>query len=115
MCVDPMIHSTIVWYKEEKTEQLRLQLKSLEILIVYARLFSDVLWLVITMFMTSKLMTGLSLTILYIFTSELFPTYTRNSMQALCSALGRAGGIIATQMPLLVSDFNNKEIFFIYT
>ncbi|XP_073945807.1 solute carrier family 22 member 1-like isoform X2 [Choristoneura fumiferana] len=61
----------------------------------------DVLWLVITMFMTSKLMTGLSFTILYIFTSELFPTYTRNSMQALCSALGRVGGIIATQMPLL--------------
>lgn len=57
------------------------------------------------MFMTSQLLTGMSFTILYIFTSELFPTYTRNSMQALCSSLGRIGGLIATQMPLLVSTY----------
>ncbi|KAI8432137.1 hypothetical protein MSG28_004620 [Choristoneura fumiferana] len=61
----------------------------------------DITWLVITMFMTSQLLTGMSFTILYIFTSELFPTYTRNSMQALCSSLGRIGGLIATQLPLL--------------
>ncbi|KAI8432140.1 hypothetical protein MSG28_004620 [Choristoneura fumiferana] len=54
----------------------------------------DITWLVITMFMTSQLLTGMSFTILYIFTSELFPTYTRNSMQALCSSLGRIGEVV---------------------
>ncbi|XP_073958453.1 solute carrier family 22 member 2-like [Choristoneura fumiferana] len=63
----------------------------------------SMLWLVITVYMTSRLITGMGYTITYVFTSELFPTYTRNSMQALCSSIGRIGGMVATQMPLLVA------------
>lgn len=43
-----------------------------------------------------------SYNIVYIYTSELFPTYTRNSMHAICSAMGRVGSLIAPQTPLLV-------------
>lgn len=66
-------------------------------------MFSGIHWLVVTIYMASKLTSAMFFKITYIFTSELFPTYTRNSMQALCSSLGRIGGIVATQMPLLVN------------
>ncbi|XP_075972558.1 organic cation transporter protein-like [Anticarsia gemmatalis] len=62
---------------------------------------TDMPWLSITMFMAGKFMASLYFTITYIFTSELFPTYTRNSMHALCSSLGRVGSIVAPQAPLL--------------
>lgn len=65
---------------------------------------SDLTWLSITMFMAGKLMASLYFTITYIYTSELFPTYTRNSMHALCSSLGRIGSIVAPQAPLLVRN-----------
>ncbi|KAI8439892.1 hypothetical protein MSG28_001355 [Choristoneura fumiferana] len=50
-----------------------------------------------------KLMSSFFFTITYIFTSELFPTYTRNSMHALCSSVGRIGSILAPQTPLLLA------------
>nr|XP_013190084.1 unnamed protein product [Amyelois transitella] len=59
-------------------------------------------WLSLIMYMASKLMSSFYFTITYMFTSELFPTYTRNSMHALCSSLGRIGSIIAPQTPLLM-------------
>nr|XP_049696746.1 organic cation transporter protein [Helicoverpa armigera] len=62
---------------------------------------TNMVWLSITMFMVSKLMATLYFTITYMYTSELFPTYTRNSMHALCSSLGRVGSIVAPQTPLL--------------
>lgn len=61
------------------------------------------------MYTTSKFTSGLFFSITYIFTSELFPTYTRNSMQALCSSLGRIGNVIAAQMPLLVNKLIQRE------
>ncbi|KAJ8724761.1 hypothetical protein PYW07_015719 [Mythimna separata] len=62
---------------------------------------TNMAWLSILMFMISKLMATLYFTITYMYTSELFPTYTRNSMHALCSSLGRVGSIVAPQTPLL--------------
>ncbi|XP_047989893.1 solute carrier family 22 member 3-like isoform X1 [Leguminivora glycinivorella] len=62
----------------------------------------DLPWLSITLFMSGKLMSSFYFSITYIFTSELFPTYTRNSMHALCSSVGRIGSIVAPQMPLLM-------------
>ncbi|CAB3220797.1 unnamed protein product [Arctia plantaginis] len=58
-------------------------------------------WLSLLMFMIGKLMASLYFNITYIYTSELFPTYTRNSMHAICSSLGRIGSIVAPQTPLL--------------
>lgn len=65
--------------------------------------FSDLPWLSIVFFMAGKLMSSFYFNITYLYTSELFPTYTRNSMHALCSSLGRIGSIISPQTPLLVS------------
>ncbi|XP_026745411.1 solute carrier family 22 member 3-like [Trichoplusia ni] len=63
-------------------------------------------WLSITMFMIGKLMASMFFMMTYMYTSELFPTYTRNSMHALCSSLGRIGSIAAPQMPLLAAYWN---------
>ncbi|KOB79380.1 Organic cation transporter [Operophtera brumata] len=62
----------------------------------------DLPWLSVMVYMVSKLMCSFYFGITYMYTSELFPTYTRNSMHALCSSLGRIGSIIAPQTPLLM-------------
>ncbi|CAH2063845.1 unnamed protein product, partial [Iphiclides podalirius] len=59
-------------------------------------------WLSILFYMAGKLMSSFYFNITYLYTSELFPTYTRNSMHALCSSLGRIGSIISPQTPLLM-------------
>ncbi|XP_023944221.2 organic cation transporter protein-like [Bicyclus anynana] len=58
-------------------------------------------WLSITFYMAAKLMCYFYFYTTYMYTMELFPTYTRNSMHALCSSIGRLGSIIAPQTPLL--------------
>ncbi|XP_050342010.1 organic cation transporter protein-like isoform X2 [Nymphalis io] len=63
----------------------------------------DLPWISISFFMAGKLMSSFFFAITYMYTSELFPTYTRNSMHALCSSLGRIGSIIAPQTPLLIT------------
>ncbi|CAG4983526.1 unnamed protein product [Colias eurytheme] len=62
---------------------------------------TDLPWLSITFYMAGKLMSSFYFNITYLYTSELFPTYTRNSMHALCSSLGRVGSLVAQQTPLL--------------
>ncbi|CAH0629132.1 unnamed protein product [Chrysodeixis includens] len=57
----------------------------------------------IFLYIGGKFSTFISIRIIYIYTSELFPTYTRNTMHALCSALGRTGAILAPQTPLLMA------------
>ncbi|XP_031763536.1 organic cation transporter protein-like [Galleria mellonella] len=59
-------------------------------------------WLSVLLSMAGKLMSSFYFNITYIYTSELFPTYTRNSMHALSSSLGRIGSIVAPQTPLLM-------------
>ncbi|XP_023944220.2 organic cation transporter protein [Bicyclus anynana] len=58
-------------------------------------------WLSIMVYMAGKLMCTFYFYITYIYTAELFPTYTRNSMHSLCSSIGRIGSIVAPQTPLL--------------
>ncbi|CAH2262757.1 jg14981 [Pararge aegeria aegeria] len=58
-------------------------------------------WLSILFYMAGKLMCAFFFYITYVYTAELFPTYTRNSMHALCSSIGRVGSIVAPQTPLL--------------
>ncbi|XP_045764032.1 organic cation transporter protein-like isoform X1 [Maniola jurtina] len=62
---------------------------------------SNLPWLSLTVYMAGKLMCSFYFSITYLYTLELFPTYTRNSMHALCSSLGRIGSIVAPQTPLL--------------
>ncbi|XP_063384952.1 solute carrier family 22 member 1-like [Cydia fagiglandana] len=63
----------------------------------------NLLWLQITNYMVGFLLSCTSFSIIYIFTSELFPTQSRNSMHALCSAVGRIGSMISPQTPLLMA------------
>lgn len=65
-------------------------------------LYSGYAWLGLLLFMAFETLATFSYNIVYIYTSELFPTYTRNSMHAICSAMGRVGSLIAPQTPLLV-------------
>ncbi|CAG9135574.1 unnamed protein product [Plutella xylostella] len=64
---------------------------------------SDLNWLSIMFFLGGKFMAAIFFNITYVFTSELFPTHTRNSMHALCSSIGRIGSILAPQTPLLLT------------
>uniref|UniRef100_A0A2A4K3J3 Major facilitator superfamily (MFS) profile domain-containing protein n=1 Tax=Heliothis virescens TaxID=7102 RepID=A0A2A4K3J3_HELVI len=63
---------------------------------------ADYAWLSILLYVSGKFFSTISIRIVYIYTSELFPTYTRNTMHALCSALGRIAAVIAPQTPLLM-------------
>ncbi|KAJ0179119.1 hypothetical protein K1T71_004831 [Dendrolimus kikuchii] len=58
-------------------------------------------WLSISLYLAGKFMATISYATVYLYTSELFPTYTRNTMHALCSSLGRVASILAPQTPLL--------------
>lgn len=57
------------------------------------------------LFIIGKCGITVSFTILYVFSSELFPTYLRQSFMNACSTVGSVGSMIAPQTPLLVSDF----------
>ncbi|CAH0629133.1 unnamed protein product [Chrysodeixis includens] len=63
----------------------------------------DYAWLSVLLYGGGNFSVFLSIRIIYIYTSELFPTYTRNTMHALCSALGRTGAVLAPQTPLLMA------------
>nr|XP_049697133.1 solute carrier family 22 member 1 [Helicoverpa armigera] len=63
---------------------------------------TDYGWLSILLYVSGTFFSSISMRIVYVYTSELFPTYTRNTMHALCSALGRVSAIIAPQTPLLM-------------
>ncbi|XP_041984795.1 solute carrier family 22 member 1-like [Aricia agestis] len=63
-------------------------------------------WLGLLLFMAFELLATFSYNIVYMYTCELFPTYTRNSMQAICLAIGRVGSLLAPQTPLLVQYYS---------
>lgn len=58
-----------------------------------------------SLFLLGKFMSTISYEIVYLYTSELFPTYLRNTMHSLCSSLGRTAAMLATQTPFLVRKF----------
>ncbi|CAH2041923.1 unnamed protein product, partial [Iphiclides podalirius] len=60
-------------------------------------------WAGLALFMMFEMLATFSYNIVYMYTSELFPTYTRNSMHAICSAVGRVGSLLAPQTPLLMA------------
>ncbi|KAJ8724764.1 hypothetical protein PYW07_015722 [Mythimna separata] len=70
--------------------------------IAHSAMPPDYAWLSVLLYISGKLCSTVAIRIVYIYTSELFPTYTRNTMHALCSALGRVAAIIAPQTPLLI-------------
>lgn len=59
--------------------------------------------IVIILFMFAKSAILCGFLVLYIFTAELWPTLSRNTMMGLCSMIGRIGGALAAPTILLVS------------
>ncbi|PZC83432.1 hypothetical protein B5X24_HaOG207815 [Helicoverpa armigera] len=55
-----------------------------------------------SLFFGGKFMSAIASGTIYLYTTELFPTYTRNTMHALCSSIGRIGSILAPQTTLLL-------------
>lgn len=53
-------------------------------------------------FLAGKFAITSSFSILYIYTTEIFPTGMRNSMMSTCSMIARLGSMLAPQTPLLV-------------
>ncbi|XP_059608122.1 solute carrier family 22 member 3-like [Phlebotomus argentipes] len=68
----------------------------------------------LVLFLTGKFSITVSFTTLYLFTNELFPTELRHSLMAFCSMMGRLGGIVAPQTPLLGKyvEFLPMTLFF---
>lgn len=58
-------------------------------------------WLTVSFFLIGKFAITVSFTVLYIYTSELFPTNLRQSLLGICSMFGRFGSMLAPQTPLL--------------
>lgn len=56
----------------------------------------------LALFLLGKAAITVSFTVLYVFTSEMFPTSLRNSLILVCSTVGRIGSMSAPQTPLLV-------------
>lgn len=65
---------------------------------------SDALTWRLVLFLSGKCAISVSLTVLYIYTTELFPTNIRQSMMSICSTFGRIGSMLAPLTPLLVSS-----------
>ncbi|KAF5282998.1 hypothetical protein FQA39_LY04869 [Lamprigera yunnana] len=52
-------------------------------------------------YLLGKFGISVNMSVIYIFTSEMFPTPLRNSLVSMCSMFGRIGAMIAPQIPLL--------------
>lgn len=55
----------------------------------------------LSLFLVGKLSICMSFGIIYMYTAELFPTTVRNGIMSACSMIGRAGSMLAPQIPLL--------------
>lgn len=58
----------------------------------------------ITLFFIGKCFITVAFASLYVYTSELWPTFMRHSMMGLCSTIGRVGAVLANVAPLLVRN-----------
>lgn len=57
----------------------------------------------LVLFFVAKCSISVSFYVLYIYTTELYPTFLRQSLMGICSAFGFIGSMLAPQTPLLVS------------
>lgn len=60
------------------------------------------------LFLLGKAAITVSFTVLYVLSTEMFPTSLRNSLVLICSTVGRIGSMSAPQTPLLVR--NSKSV-----
>lgn len=62
---------------------------------------ADMPWLRTSVVMLAKLFITISFTVIYLLSTELFPTSLRATMYAACATMGRLGSVVAPQTPLL--------------
>lgn len=67
-------------------------------------IFLDMYSLRLPLYLLGKFGSTVAFTVLYIISSELFPTPLRHSLIGACSMFGRFGSMAAPQMPLLVCN-----------
>lgn len=73
------------------------------------------------LFFTGKCAISVSFYVLYVYTTELYPTFLRQSLMGICSAFGFIGSMLAPQTPLLVSllclfiNFVIYNVFFFFS
>lgn len=56
----------------------------------------------LVLYLVGKFAITASFSILYVYTTEIFPTNMRNGLMSTCSMIGRVGSMLAPQTPLLV-------------
>lgn len=64
----------------------------------------------IFLYLFGKFCITIAFTVVYVYTTELFPTQLRHSLLGTCSMFGRMGSIVAPQTPLLVNIDAHKTI-----
>ncbi|XP_050293326.1 solute carrier family 22 member 3-like isoform X2 [Anthonomus grandis grandis] len=68
-------------------------------------------WLKLATFFGGKCSLTIAYTVLYVYTTELFPTSSRHAMFSICSMFGRIGSMVAPQIPLLANISKTLPIF----
>lgn len=82
---------------------------------VFFLTFADSEWGQLCVYLAGKFGATAAFTIVYIMTSEIFPTPLRHSLMGACSMFGRIGSMVAPQTPLLVKLLKYVlYIFFLY-
>ncbi|XP_068622574.1 organic cation transporter protein-like [Battus philenor] len=72
----------------------------------------DQKWLSLMFYLSGKFSITVSYSSVYIYVSEVFPTSVRQSLLAVCSALGRVGSTLAPLTPLLALYYDNLPAIF---
>lgn len=71
---------------------------------------NELAWLKLILIMIGKFGISMSFSLLYVYTTELFPTSLRNRLLGICSLFGRMGSMLAPQTPLLVKYYEQMPI-----
>ncbi|XP_022900494.1 organic cation transporter protein-like isoform X2 [Onthophagus taurus] len=64
----------------------------------------------LALFLLGKFFATVAYTVLYMYTTEMFPTCLRHSLLATCSMFGRLGSMVAPQIPLLVKVWESLPL-----
>ncbi|KAG8251871.1 hypothetical protein J6590_070995 [Homalodisca vitripennis] len=61
----------------------------------------DYQWLSLILFLVAKFASTMTITVIYLYTAEVFPTEVRHSLLSTCSMFGRIGSILSQQIRLV--------------
>ncbi|PNF42889.1 hypothetical protein B7P43_G12899 [Cryptotermes secundus] len=79
--------------------------------ISFAFVPTDMDWLRMLLFLLGKFSITISFTVVYVYTTEMFPTELRHSLLGVCAMVGRIGSMVAPQTPLLERYLESLPLF----